>query len=691
MGGWYIMGIRVHYTALFLTIVALCVSCDSGEKGRNADVSSYVPSGPTRSFRQLCYDYNWVGRETDRLGEFFTDSDPVAFAEFSKRINLDAVLVLAVPHHGYCSYETDAGEMFPGLKYDWFGDVVNELHARDISALGYITLNWNWKYMREHLDEPFVEAKMDDDGLIDGWICLNAPGYLDLVESYTREVLTKYPVDGIRFDMTFTVEGCDCEGCRQFYRELYGEEMPSWWRDSLSRDEIQPFDLSDEMLADVEDREFWLQRRWDFYIATTTRAVKRLRTVGRNVKPTVEMWQNQLNPYVPNDLNLGRTQDISYVEFGDPFRMLLLQGILGNTGTIVGQTLKSPIRRQVMALGARCYQYVKVNPRTVLPDSEEWDNTWFVNDLAPFYAMVADIQPYLEDAQIVSPIAVVYSENTRYRWPRYSRAPYMAVMRGITERFLDRSLPLEFVNALDLPERSLDNYRMLILPETSGLTEPQQEALLDYASDGGTLLLGGGALLYDERGELNEDFSFAGEMGMTFERLFTPEDTLSVRLTVPADLGLPRQARSVLVGSAVVATSTIGGTLLEMTVDGASRPFLHAAPYGSGSIIWCASMDDADFAAGVAASYADPLLLTVDPPDKRVILTRRDKAGQYVLHFLDEGDYSVHIRNEYAGIEGIVDQYPADGWECKVSPEMDASVITASGGAANRLVVLGRE
>ena len=683
------MGLRTIWTATLLAAAALCVSCDTGDRDGSVDVAAYEPSGPTRSFRQLCYDYNWVARETDRLGEFFTESDPVAFADFSERINLDAVLVLAVPHHGYCSYKTDAGEMFPGLTYDWFGDVVRELHAHDISALGYITLNWNWKYMREHLDEPFVEAEMDENGLIDGWICLNAPGYLDLVESYTREVLTWYPVDGIRFDMTFTVEGCDCEGCRQFYRELYGEEMPSWWRDSLSRDDIQPFDLSEEMLADVDDPEFWLRRRWDFYIATTSRAVNRLRAVGRNIKPTVEMWQNQLNPYVPNDLDLGRIQDISYVEFGDPFRMLLLQGILGNTGTIVGQTLKSPIRRQVMALGARCYQYVKVNPRTLLPDSEEWDNAWFVDDLAPFYAMVADIQPYLEDAKIVSPIAVVFAENTRYRWPRYSRAPYMSVMRGITERFLDRSLPLEFVNVFDLPGRNLSDYRMLILPETSGLTMPQREALLDYASDGGTLMLGGGALLYDERGELREDFSLTREMGLTYERSFTPEDTLTVALTVPSDLGLSQPVRSARIGSAVIAKSTIGGTLLEMTVDGARHPFLHAAPYGSGSIIWCASMDDADFSAGVAASYAGPLLLSVDPPDKRVILTQREKAGQWVLHFLDDGDYSVHVRNEYADIGSVIGRYPADGWQCQTIPGDEGTVVTVSGDAKNRLVVLG--
>ena len=118
------------------------------------EVAAYKPKGATRCFRQLCYDYNWVGRRLADLPRKFTQADPVELAEFSRRIKLDAVLLLAVPHHGYCTYETKVGVKFPGIRGDWYGRCIQELHNRNIAVLGYITLGHNWKFMRDHFGQP---------------------------------------------------------------------------------------------------------------------------------------------------------------------------------------------------------------------------------------------------------------------------------------------------------------------------------------------------------------------------------------------------------------------------------------------------------------------------------------------------------------------------------------------------------
>ncbi len=340
------------------------------------EVAAYKPKGATKCFRQLCYDYNWEGRRLADLPPKFTRADPVELAEFSKRIKLDAVLLLAVPHHGYCTYETKVGVKFPGIQGDWYGRCIQELHKRDIAVLGYITLGHNWKFMRDHFGQPFVHSSMDKDGVLDGQLCLNAPGYLELVEAYTREVLTMYPVDALRYDMLFSPKRCSCEGCKRYYKELYGEELTTW------------------------DGKGW-RRMMDFYLATLDRAVNRLTKTARATKPSVEIWQNHINTYSEANVNLGRQHDIAYIEFGDPLRLLALKGILNKDAIIVGQTLTSPIRRTIMALGARCYQYVSVNPSTALPDKRQW----FLDDLAPFFQMVSEVEPYLEGARTLSPIA----------------------------------------------------------------------------------------------------------------------------------------------------------------------------------------------------------------------------------------------------------------------------------------------
>jgi len=257
---------------------------------------------------------------------------------------------------------------------------------------------------------------------LDGQLCLNAPGYLELVEAYTREVLTMYPVDALRYDMLFSPKKCLCAGCKSYYQELYGEELTTW-----------------EGLA--------------------------------------------------------------------------LKGILNKDAIIVGQTLTSPMRRTIMALGARCYQYMPVNQRTALPDKRQW----FFNDLAPFFQMVSEVQPYLEDATTLSSIGLVYAENTRFRYADCHRDAYMELCQQVAGAYLKRSLPLDFVNCLDLCDRDLARWRLLVLPATSGLTPNELDALRRYIRRDGNLLVAGDALRHDPRGMPQGQFDLADCLGLRFE------------------------------------------------------------------------------------------------------------------------------------------------------------------------------
>ena len=191
------------------------------------EIADYQPRGPSVCFRQLCYDYNWPGRTLADLPLKFTASDPVALAEFSQRCCVDAVLLLAVPHHGFTTYPSRAGTPFPALVgKDWYGECVKELHQRHISVFGYITLGTNWKFMRDNRGKPFIHSEVSSDGVVKDitGLCFNAPGYIDLVENYTREILTRYPLDAIRYDMLFGPKRCLCDGCKAYYKQLYGEE-----------------------------------------------------------------------------------------------------------------------------------------------------------------------------------------------------------------------------------------------------------------------------------------------------------------------------------------------------------------------------------------------------------------------------------------------------------------------------------
>ncbi|MCX6911062.1 MAG: hypothetical protein NTY01_23885 [Verrucomicrobia bacterium] len=621
---------------------ALCIAAAAG-----ADewfrpfkrVADYKPKGPTHCFRQFNIDWSWIALRPDQLPEFLSEADPVALAEFCQRTHVDGTVVMAVPHHGYCTHETRVGTKFPGMKGDWFGRTIEELHKRKIAAFGYVTLNWNWKFIRENLGRDFIHGKPDAEGVCTSkcTICLNAPGYLDLVEAYTREVLENYPVDGMRWDILISAKqgglhgssDCTCEGCRRLFRKLYGQELTRW--------------------QDFDER-----RHMDFYIATTTRAVERLRVLCKRIKPSVEVWQNCVSSYHENDLNIGRSLDIAYNEYGNPFRLMLLRGATGKPAVINGLMNKAspapgapltPLDRRewrtCLALGGRCYSYYghkQTSQKTLLPSATML--AWHREQLAPFYKIVSQIEPWLQDAAPVSHVGIVFSEATRFRFPKYDRAPYINAMEPIANASLQRSAPVEFVNALDLdnPQKHLSRFKLLILPRTSGLSTAELDSLRRYVRDGGSLLVGGDALRHDARGKELEEFALAEEMGL--RRGDAPPSSLHVR------------------------------------------------PFGKGRMAYLAKLDSPEVTQQAIDLLAGPAPLAVQPPESRVILTRQERQHRWVLHLLDDGPCTVEIRREFAAATKIARQYPASGWKCAAEKTAAGLRINASGQVGDRLLVI---
>jgi hypothetical protein len=628
-----------------------------------ASVAQYRPKGPAHCFRQFNIDWSWIGRGVDQLPAFLSQADPAELAEFCRETYIDGTVVMAVPHHGYCTYDTHVGTRFPGMRGDWFGRTIEELHRRRIAAFGYITLNWNWKYMRENLGRDFVEAKQQPDGSLHGMICLNSPGYVDLVAAYTREVLTRYPVDGLRYDILFTRKGCTCAGCKALYRSLYGQELIAW-------------------------RGLPEQRQHEFYMATTDRAVRRLTEVGHAVKPSVPMWQNCIQSYTPNNMNLGRTQDIAYNEYGDPFRLLLLRGVMNKDAAINGLMNRTPfcattpidrlLFRQCLALGGRCYSYFghkATDYRTLLPGAEPL--AWHRNCLAPFYRMVAQIEPHLIDARPVSTVGVVFSEATRYRRPDYRREFYADTLERLSVAYLARSLPLEFVNCLDLnaPAKDLARFRVLVVPLSSGLSAVELDALRRYVRQGGCLVVAGDALRYDEHGRERSDFSLAAEMGVRFQAVAQG----------PWNASPPPHAN----GKSLVRVQAVAGqTLLKAVQGGQTWPLVHLHPLDAGKVVYVASVDSTDLLQQTIDRLAGPPPVMVCPAEKRVILTRQERAGRWVLHLLDDGAYRVELNLPKAAPSKTVFQYPAAGWQHHLEKTATGVRITVEDAAVDRLLVL---
>ncbi len=636
-------------------------------------VADYKPKGPTWCFRQFNVDWSWVARRPEQLPEFLSRADPAALAEFCAATHIDGTIVMAVPHHGYCTYETRVGTKFPGMKGDWFGRTIAELHKRRIAAFAYVTLNWNWKFMRDHLGQEFIHARLQTDGSFDsGYICLNAPGYLELVEAYTREVLAGYPIDGMRWDILSTAPGCLCTGCKDFYRQTYGEDLIAWDRAAPRR--VQDFDL-----------------------ATTRRAVTRLQRLCKEIKPAVEIWQNGLQSYHTVDLDLGRDMDIAYNEYGDPFRLLFVRGVTGKPAAINGlmnlanvdppAALDHRQWRLCLALGGRCYSYYghrQTDPRSVLPG--ETLRAWHRTQLAPFYEMVSRIQPWLEGAVPVSHVGILFAERTRLRFPAYDRKPYVAPMEAITNAYLERSQPIEFVNALDLndSENSISRLRLLIVPLTSGLREGELAGLRTYVNQGGNLLVLGDALRHDDRGKVLPDFALARELGVSYVGTVTAKTDLAVHGN-----SFSADRRCAGIRQFVHVRSTAGETLLSVSRDGAQWPLLQLQAHAKGRVAYLASLDSLELTRDVIdwLSGSPPVTVT-GHAGAQVVLTHQPAAQRWVLHLISDGDYAVEVRRNQVPATTVIDHYPPQGWTIRIERQTDRLQIRVEGQAGDRLLVL---
>lgn len=642
---------------------------------RDGGRAGVVARGPDRCFRQFNLDWSWIALRPAQIGEFLSQSNPRAIADFLQESGVDGTVVMAVPHHGYCTHMTRVGQRFPALQFDWFGEMVEELHQRDIAAFGYVTLNWNWKFAREHLGADYIHGRPDAEGVcgFNVMICLNAPGFLDLVEAYSREVLTQYPVDGMRWDVLKTARGCRCAGCRSLYRELRGCEL-------------EP----DRPLADWAD---------DLYDATIERAVRRLAKRCRAIRPEVPIWHNHLSLYFPNPLDVVRDLDIAYNEYGDSARLLLLAGLSGHRAVINGlmnqtptQPPQPPDRRQwlmTLALGGRCYSYYghkHTDHRSLLPDDSLRE--WHRCHLAPLYREVSSLQSWYDEANPIADVPMLFTDRIRWRYRGRTREPWLKATTPIVEEWLRRSAVCTGLHVLDFdhPERGLDHWKLVLAVELSGLSPSELERLRRWVRAGGILISVGDSFRHDPTGHPLPDFVLGTELGLTYSGNATLK---SIEVIATSNVrGLPGSLT--VTGACPVVRAHAGQTLAVVRGEKGEAPVWHERREGQGCWVFIASAQPPDLLWHAVRWYAGPPPVTVAEPAEGLtaILARQPSQQRWLLHLFGNGDALILLNRRRVPAEHAEPAHPREALKvaCQLS-ENDAR-LWVSGGGDYRIVTL---
>ena len=389
--------------------------------------------------------------------------------------------------------------------------------------------------------------------------------------------------------------------------------------------------------------------------------------------------------------------DIAYNEYGDPFRLLFVRGVTGKSAAINGLMNQASVPppapldhrqwRLCLALGGRCYSYyghLQTDRTPCFPARHCGSGT---AQLAPFYEMVSRVQPLLEGGVPVSNVGILFAERTRLRFPAYDRKPYVAPMEAITNAYIERSQPIEFINALDLndPAKPLSRLRLLIVPLTAGLREGEIAGLRAYIRQGGNLLVLGDALRHDDQGNVLPDFAMARELGVSYVGTVTATGDLAVHGT---RFSAERQ-RLAGIRRFVQVRSNAGETLLSVSHDGARWPLLQVQAQAKGKVAYMASLDSLELTQDVIdwLSGSPPVTVT-GHAGTQVVLTHQPNVKRWILHLISDGDYTIDIRCDQIPARTVADRYPTDGWTYRIERGNDCLRIRVEGQAGDRYLVL---
>lgn len=146
------------------------------------------------------------------------DFDADRFAQQLADANVDSVAFFAKGCHGSAYYDSKVGPKHPNMDGDMLAEALEACHERDISVLAYYTLAWDNLPGKENPD--WYQRDGDGNALraddVDErweWLCLNSPYTEELVHPQIKELL-EYDIDGFWFDiLVYHHDACTCRYC----------------------------------------------------------------------------------------------------------------------------------------------------------------------------------------------------------------------------------------------------------------------------------------------------------------------------------------------------------------------------------------------------------------------------------------------------------------------------------------------
>ena len=425
-----------------------------------------------RSFLCKCHPDFHISAEV-AVGEGF-DGD--AYARRLKQCHVDAVVFFAKCHYGHSYYPTEVGNRHPNLRKDMLREVVDGCRKHGLGAIAYYSTFLDSAAVARHPDW----ARLDSTGAVArkdyAPVCVNTPYVEELLMPQCIEIVTQYDLDELLLDTMSWFHPCYCEHCRR----LFGQEIPRSPADPQWLDYVH-----------------WYAEQFDAFFRGVPAAIHK-------ANPHVQVYHNWLYsirlPQVPApevDRLVGDSQVTSSVAAehcrywagtGMPFDYMVGRFAhgLGDWTSAPADRLKA-IAATSVANGGVFYIIDRQ-----LPDGRLDEAAY--RTLSDVFGFVHKHAAAVRDARHVPETAVLHAATTvngadgrRFSLfeERMARADGY---RGTAQLLIAYGHHFTGVNEHRLA-KTLDDYRLVIVPEQHELPDGLIRKLKAYVHRGGKLLI----------------------------------------------------------------------------------------------------------------------------------------------------------------------------------------------------------
>lgn len=421
-------------------------------------------------YRQIHLDFH-TGPAIPDVGKNF---EPEEFVKTMKSAYVNSVTAFAKGHHGLSYYPTKIGKMHPSLKKDLLGNIIKVCHREGINVVAYISVKLDEYIASKHPEYLQIspEGCLYTSPLQAGWkaICLNSE-YVEYLHKQTEEVLKKYPVDGVFFDIVNQLP-CICKNCLE----------------GMKKEKLNPEDENDlKKYVEIVEKKF---------LRETYNLVKKLRpeiSIFFNSRLKIGM-EDEFKYYTHFEIESLPSGGWGYNHFPMMVKYFQTQKkeFLGMTGRFHrGWADFGGIKKDIaleyeiftmLANGSKCSIGDQMHPRGTL-DKQAYDL------IGKIYKKVERVEKYYDKVKPYAEIGIFTEKK-----------PEGKVKESLEGAF---RVLFETHNQFQIitEENNFEKYKLIIFPDFMRINERVEKKLKNYLKNGGKALFSFDSGLKKEKDE----------------------------------------------------------------------------------------------------------------------------------------------------------------------------------------------